>query len=182
MFLLYVDESGDTGMKPGGSPYFGLSALVIHELAWRSTAELILAFRRRLRDRYGLKLREEIHVSAFLRSPGELVRIPKSVRLRILREVLDFMESLPDANLLHVLVKKGGKTADYDVFDKAWQAMLQRFHNTIASRKFPGRKNSTDYGAVFADQTDEQKLRRLIRKMRRYSSEFGNSRLSPNSA
>jgi hypothetical protein len=169
MYLLYVDESGDTGMKAGASPFFALSGLVIHELVWHATIEAILDFRRNLRVQYGLKVREEIHVKTFLHKPGSLARIPKSVRLRILRDVLDFMESLPDANLIHILVRKAGKPPDYDVFDKAWQALVQRFHNTISHRKFPGPRNTQDYGLVVADRTDEPKLRLLIRKLRRYN-------------
>jgi hypothetical protein len=169
MFLLYVDESGDTGMLAGSSPFFGLSGLVVHELAWHQTIEAILDFRRQLRDQYGLKLKEEIHAKPFIHKPGDLARIPKDIRLRILRDVLDFLEGLPDINLIHILVKKSGHATTYDVFDKAWMVMLQRFHNTMSHRNFPGPRNSQDFGLVVADNTDEKKLRTLVRKLRRYN-------------
>jgi Protein of unknown function (DUF3800) len=35
MFLMYVDESGDSGV-PGVSPIFVLTGLVLHEPRWRT--------------------------------------------------------------------------------------------------------------------------------------------------
>lgn len=34
MFLMYVDECGDSGMGIGSSDYFILSGMVIHESMW----------------------------------------------------------------------------------------------------------------------------------------------------
>lgn len=169
MYFLYVDESGDTGLRAGASPKFILSGLVLHELTWHTTLDAIIAFRTDLKAKYGLKLREEIHAKDFIHSPGQLARIPKSLRLRILRDVLDFMEALPDASLLHVVIDKLGKPAGYDVFDNAWRALLQRFHNTLSFRNFPGPRNTKDFGVVVADRTDEPKLRTLTRRLRRFN-------------
>ena len=61
MYLLYVDESGDSGLHCSPSRYFALSGFVVHELRWHETLESIINFRKHLRDTYGLKLREELH-------------------------------------------------------------------------------------------------------------------------
>ena len=90
MFLLYVDESGDTGLVNSPTEYFILSGLVIHETRWDSVLSNIVDFRRQMRESYGLKLREEIHAAHLLQRPGELARIPKSLRLRLLRDVAQF--------------------------------------------------------------------------------------------
>jgi len=41
MFLMYVDESGDTGLTNSPVDYFVLSGLIIHELRWRTLQEPI---------------------------------------------------------------------------------------------------------------------------------------------
>jgi hypothetical protein len=91
------------------------------------------------------------------------------MRLRILRDVLDFEASLPDVSVIHVLVDKRGKPAVYDVFDSAWRTLVQRFHNTISHRNFPGPQNAQDLGLLIVDPTHEKKLRNLTRRMRIYN-------------
>jgi hypothetical protein len=183
MYFLYVDESGDIGIKNSPTKYFALSGLVVHELKWHETLETIINFRRILKAKYGLKLREEIHAAHLIHSPGVLARIHKSLRLQILRDVVDFEAQLANISILNVIVDKQSKTPTDDIFDIAWMTLIQRFHNPIANRNFPGPQNPQDYGILVVDQTDEPKLRILARKMRRYNpvpSRFGTgSRLIP---
>lgn len=169
MYLLYVDESGDTGMVNTQTRYFVLSGLVVHELRWNQTLDSVLVFRQTLRVKYGLKLREEIHAAHFMHRPKKVARIAKHRLLLLLHDVLDFEAALPDVSILNVIVDKHSKRPDYDVFDKAWTALIQRFENTISHRNFPGPQNPEDYGLVIVDKTDEKKLRNLARRMRRYS-------------
>lgn len=168
MYLLYVDESGDQGVVNSPTGYYALSGFVVHELRWNQTLEAIINFRRSLKTRYGLKLREEIHSGYFIHKPGPVSRIAKSLRLRLLRDVLDFQAQLQDINIINVIVNKSGKTA-VDIIDMAWTTLIQRFHNTISYRNFPGPQNPQDYGIIIADQTDEKKLRTTLRRMRRYN-------------
>jgi len=169
MYMLYVDESGDVGMVQGSSPYFVLSGFVVHELRWVSLINDIISFRRELRRRYGLKLREEIHAAHFLHRPGDLRRIRKDVRLRMLRDVLDYEASLADISIVNIVIDKQGKSPNYDVFEGAWMLLVQRFHNTISHRNFPGPQNPQDLGLLVADRTDEAKLRKLMRRLRRFN-------------
>jgi len=169
VYLLYVDESGDCGMTGSPGRYFVLSGVVVHELRWHATLDAIIDMRKNLRLVYGLKLREEIHAGEMIRKPGELARIPKSMRLRLLRDVLDFEATLPDVSVINVVVDKQGKPADYDVFEQAWKVLIQRFENTISHRNFPGPQNAQDYGLLVVDDTDEPKLRGLTRRMRIYN-------------
>lgn len=169
MYFLYVDESGDIGLNNSPTRYFVLSGLVVHEIKWHDTLEAIIDFRKYLKNAYGLKLREEIHSTDFIHSPGDLSRIHKSIRLKILREVIDFQTKLPHISILNIVVDKQGKTSDSDIFNIAWMTLIQRFHNTIDYKNFPGPQNPQDYGILITDQTDEPKLRLLARKMRRYN-------------
>ena len=179
--IIYVDESGDVGVNGSPTRYFCLSGLVFHELRWHETLEAVIGFRKDLRLCYGLKLREELHAAHYLHKPGDLKRIPKSIRLRILRDVIDFQASLPDLSIINVVVDKNGKGPTDDIFEIAWTTLIQRFHNTIAHKNFSGPQNPDDKGILIVDQTDEIKLRNLSRRMRRYNpvpSMFGGPSLA----
>lgn len=168
MFFIYVDESGDVGTNNSPTPFFCLSGLVVHELRWHDTLEAIINFRRSLRTRYGLKLRDEIHAAVLLSKPGDLRRIPKSLRLRLLRDTLDFQANLSDISIVNVVVDKAANQGR-DIFEIAWTTLIQRFHNTLSYRNFPGPQNSDDRGMLIVDKTDEVKLRALSRRMRVYN-------------
>lgn len=181
MYFLYVDESGDKGLDKSPTKCFVLSGLVVHELKWFETLETITNFRRFLKEKYGVKLREEIHASHLIHNPGDLARIPKSLRLQVLREIIDFEAQLSNISIINVIVDKQDKMPTDDIFDKAWGTLIQRFHNTIAYKNFPGPQNPQDYGLLVVDQTDEPKLRILTRKMRKYNpvpSMFGGGSMS----
>ena len=169
MYLMYVDESGDTGLINSPTRYFVLCGLVIHELCWEPCLEAIIDFRRAVRNRYGLKLREEIHSAQMLVTPGALSRINKGDRLAILRQFADKLASMPDLRVISVVVDKNGRSTGYDVFEKAWEALIQRFENTIRRHNFPGPSDPDGRGLLFPDNTDNKKLSKLLRRMRRYN-------------
>ncbi len=169
MYLMYVDESGDPGMVNSPSRYFVLSGVVVHERSWLPTLDALIAFRRRIRDHFGLKLREEIHAAHFIRGSDALSRIPKHDRLAILRHFADELAGLPDLNVINVVIDKQGKLASYDPFEKAWQVLIQRFENTIGFRNFRGPAGQDERGMIYADGDPQKKLTQLLRKMRRHN-------------
>ena len=146
MYLMYVDESGDSGLANSPIRYFTLTGMVIHELRWHEALQNIIAFRQRMRTRFGLLMREEIHAGSMLSRPGSLVRIKKNDRLTIIRHFLDELANTGFLNFINVVVDKHGKPAGYDPFEKAWQALIQRFENTLNHRNFPGPANPDDKG------------------------------------
>jgi len=169
MYLMYVDESGDPGLIKSPTRYFVLSGLVIHELRWNDYLNQIVAFRKRLRIKLGLKLREEIHAGHLLEQPKELIRIPRQDRLAIIRMFADELASMTDISIISVLNDKQGKPPHYDVFEATWTALLQRFDNTIRHHNFPGPGNNDERGIIIPDNTNNEKLRRLTRRLRRYN-------------
>jgi Protein of unknown function (DUF3800) len=182
MHLMYVDESGDPGLNNSPTPIFVLAGLVMHELRWREIIDEILAFRQRMRDSFGLRVREEIHAAPFINHPGSLVRIKKNDRLTILRHYADTLASIPDLSLISVIVDKSNKAPDYDVHQHAWQALIQRFENTLSHRNFPGPVNQDDRGIVYADGDVSGHLVKMMRRMRHYNpvpSKFGGYRNLP---
>jgi len=177
MYLMYVDESGDSGLKNSPTRYFILSGMVFHELHWKQILDDLIYFRRQLRNSTGLKLREEIHASDFLNKPGLLARIKRNDRLDILKQCIDWCASQNNISIINVRVDKQG--ASFDVFEKAWTVLTQRFENTVSHRNFPGAVNPDDRGLIIPDQTDNKKLQMLIRRMRRFNPIPHNRMLYP---
>jgi hypothetical protein len=169
MFLMYVDESGDTGLVNSPTRYFVLSGVVIHELIWREYLEVLIAFRRRMRLTFGLKLREEIHAAHFINRPGALVRIPRNNRLSIIRHFADEAANLRDINIINVVVDKAGKSAGYDVIEQAWRALVQRFSKTMSHRNFRGPANADERGLILPDMSEVKRITQTIRRMRRFN-------------
>lgn len=162
MYIMYVDESGDTGLTHSPTDFFVLSGIVVHERRWRDFLNTLIAFRKTLRNVHNLPIRTEIHASHYInRRPIELAR---HVRLAVLRNSLDELAKLEYISITNVVVRKAGKPADYDVFDNAWRTLFQRFENTMTHGNFPG-GFKYDHGIVVTDATAGRKLLRLVRKM-----------------
>lgn len=80
---------------------------------------------------------------------------------------MNWLNTQPDISVFSVCVDKNGKAKD--VFEMAWEKLIQRFENTIESRNFNGPKNEFEKGIILSDNTDGKKLTQLVRKMRHYN-------------
>lgn len=177
---MYVDESGDTGLARSPTTHFALSGLAIHESQWRSFVTQIAAFRRTMKAAYGLPVRTEIHASEYLRRPP-FPGMARFSRLAVLRNFIDELAKMNFISITNIVVDKTTKPAGYDVFTNAWQALFQRFENTLSYGNFPGAHNK-DFGIILTDATDGRKLQKLVRKMSVYNpvpSLFGPARNMP---
>ena len=162
MYMMYVDESGDTGLTGSPTDYFALSGIVVHELQWRSFMTSLVNFKKTMRAVYGLPVRAEIHASEFIKS--KVYGMNRHTRLAILRNTLDELAKLSSISVTSVIVDKTNKVAGTDVFEIAWKTLFQRFENTLMYGNFPGNFRK-DQGIVFTDATAGLKLLRLVRKM-----------------
>ena len=175
MYFCYIDESGDVGKVMSPSQFFVLSALCVHESAWQGLLDDLILFRRHLKKLYGLTMTEEIHASVFINgNPNLKAGISKNHKILILRECLRFLNSRDDLSIVTVRIEKNQNYTN-DVFEFAWKLLIQRIDNTLKAGNFPGQLKA-DKGLIISDNTDEIKLRRLLRKMRRFNfvpSRFG---------
>jgi len=170
MYLMYVDESGDTGLNPGASKYFVLSGLVVHETSWRAVLDRIIQFRKRMKSLYGLRQRDEIHAAQFINGQvHKTTGLRRDQRLNVLRAYIKEISQIPDIRLIHILVDKNGKLPGTDIFELAWKALIQRFENTLQHKNFPGSSNPVDHGIIFPDDGNIERLKQLLRKMRVYN-------------
>lgn len=166
---MYVDESGDSGIINSPTRYYILTGVVFHELLWSDTLTSLIAFRRDLKLLKGLKIRDEIHSSPFINGRGgSNIKIQRHERLDILKRCLTWLDAQPGISTFSIVVDKQGKTSD--IFELAWNALLNRYENTIIHGNFPGPKNASDKGIVISDNTEGEKLTKLIRKMRHFNT------------
>lgn len=165
---MYVDESGDSGKVNSPTRYYILTGIVFHELLWTDTLTSLVEFRRELKRLKGLKIKEEIHSVAFINRPGKLSRIRRNDRVDILKKCLTWLDSQPGLSTFSIVIDKQGKTTD--IFEMAWNALSNRFENTLIHGNFLGPKNATDKGMVISDNTEGQKLTKLMRKMRHFNT------------
>ena len=88
--MVYVDESGDTGTYNSPTKYFILSALIVHESNWIRFLDDLVDFRRKLRDTYHLKMREEIHAAEFFQSSKKYDHLKNMLNFRFAKRQLNF--------------------------------------------------------------------------------------------
>ncbi len=168
MYLMYVDESGDTGLDGSPTDHFVLTGFVVHEADWLDYLERLIAFRRRMGAAFGLPLRVELHASHLLTRPGALVSIAKNDRLNIIRAFAKEVARLAHARCICVHVDKTTKDPGYDVFERAWMVLIQHFSHSLAFGTLPRGTGIGEKGMVFPDDTDQVKLKRLLGRMRRH--------------
>ncbi len=182
MFLMYVDESGDCGAVSKGSPtnFFILTGLIIHESKWNSVLNELVSFRKMIRGTFGFSMREEIHASKMLSHHDSkmIASLKRNDRLTILRLFIKQLATLNDIRIINIVVNKKKRDESYNIFEKSWQVIIQRFENTIINDNFVPKGFSNDMGMILHDHTDDKKLRLILRKMRKFnyiphSKDFG---------
>ena len=99
--------------------YFVLRGIIVHETKWKNALTQLIDFRLRMRSRFGLLMKEEIHTGAMLTRPSGLVRIRKNDRLTIVRQFLDQIAAIADLRIISVCIDKQGK-ADRPLEQLLW--------------------------------------------------------------
>jgi hypothetical protein len=163
MYFMYIDESGDPGRYNGSNtPHFILSGLIVPVQDWRLALERITAFREEVKQRTGLAKREEIHSAELIRPGRQMAykQITNTARIQILRDFVGGMPGFfPNARILNVCLDKQ-QFPHYDEYlIPAWQRLLAGFEAFLGSQQA--------FGAVMSDATDANRLRGLLRTMRR---------------
>jgi hypothetical protein len=172
LFFMYVDESGDYGIERSPTSKVVLTGLVVHESQWRNCLTRIVKYRQASMSAFGLPVRKEVHAAEFLFKPGPDASIAKHDRLKIIRDFADLLASMADLVAINVVVSKVSKRTSQEVFEIAWTTLIQRFENTLRRCNFPGSHaagSAGAYGMIFPDNTDNKRLRALMRKMRHYN-------------
>ncbi|MBX7044842.1 MAG: DUF3800 domain-containing protein [Ignavibacteria bacterium] len=163
---MYTDESGDVGVNNSPTNYFILSSIIFQENHWLNLLNDIVNFRRDLKRKYGLKIKDEIHASEFISGNGLNANIKSIIKYRRLSILRDCLEWLNSRNEISIITVCADKSNGGDIFYKTWDRLIQRFENTLLKNNFPGPQNN-DKGIVISDNTDGGKLTKLLRSKRK---------------
>jgi hypothetical protein len=175
MYFMYVDESGDPGpydlTKPAhlrATRHYIVSGFIIPAEEWRNYLTYFLDVRRYIKKKYGLPVRVELHGSELIRpKKSEAIKNvgPRYKRIALYQDALGSLtQGMTRARFINVHLDKQkpvyASSSKRDIQDLVWNRLLQRY-STYLQKSCNG-----DTGLVFADETNEAKVRGLLRKMR----------------
>jgi Protein of unknown function (DUF3800) len=175
VLIAYIDESGNTGdPSRGGSLTFVLGCVLLDSAHWPEAFDGLLNFRRRIRDKFGVRMRAEIKANYLLRNSGDLrpYGLGQGARRLIYRAHMRVLASLGIRAFAVVIDKRTGYTSPTACFDLAWETLLQRLEKTSSTER-------TEF-LVIHDEGENDAVRRWVRKARRYltaGSAFGTGTL-----
>lgn len=173
VWLAYVDESGDAGYK--GSRTYTLGCVLVQAAVWPDVFDDLLRFRRFLRDRFRIRVRDEIKANYLLRGGGPLknLNLGDGQRHAIYRQHIRLLPKLQLQAFAVVIQKEAIQIKDaFNPRDVAWEFLLQRLERLSTSSNTPL--------MVIHDEGDSLQIRKLVRKARRANtagSAFGTGRL-----
>lgn len=165
MYLCYMDESGDPGVHPGSpTPTYTVSALFVHETEWVSIFDNLIAFRRYLRDSFGIRMRAEIKATQLVRGSGpwSTAGLGDNARKRIFRAFMRFQQKNGAEMAYAVVVDKSNLATTSEVRERAWRYALQRVERTMNAR--------SERVMIVPDAGQYHWMRQLSREMRRHST------------
>lgn len=164
VLIAYVDESGDTGdpTLSGSSSCFALGCVLVEVDDWPDAFNALLDHRRRLRDTFGVLLRDEIKANYLIRGSGDIARhgLSPHARHRIYRSQLRTLSHLPARAFGVVTDKQRTGWTGTTCFDETWLTLLQRLERTT---HYEGKKPLL----IIHDEGENDAVRKLVRKARR---------------
>lgn len=177
MYLAYVDESGDDGRE--GSQTYALGCVMVDGSAWAETFDRLIAFRRFVRDAFGLRIRDEIKANYLLRNAGPFRdltnQLSEVARFKLYRSCMRIQPKL-NLSTFSVVIDKmraNERSGTRPASDIGWEYLLQRLERRASHE-------NTEILLVH-DEGDTLTIRKRARKARRAGSAgsaFGTGLLS----
>jgi len=144
MFLMYVDESGDTGFPksgafpPSGGPttHFVRVGVVVHSWKWWSTNEVI----KRFKESHGLAWDSEIRAHDIRANKGAFSGWNEQDRAVFLSDFLDTVEKELDVSIIAVSIDKtkvdASRAKRYsDPSVCSFEFLLERYNSFLGDQK-----------------------------------------------
>lgn len=164
--LAYVDDSGD-------SSTYVLGALLIPGEQWLPVQDQLIAFRSRLSQKQGFRMRYELHATEIIAGGGKWKALNVQVRTRfgIYKAALREVASLsPVARVIGVVVDSQNPHLRTSPREEAWDVLLQRLE------RFAFFEKSTCL--LIHDEGGNRTVRTMARRKRRFGyapAAFGGS-------
>jgi len=148
MFLLYVDESGKSGLKDATQPYFVLAGVVVKNADWRAIETVFDKKVEAIRPRSGRPADWEIHMTDVENGKGHCAGMKRSDRRLLCDAVLDLIDQFDLTLIVMVLDKKKMQTrkqwSTKPPDDWAYEFMVERYQHLLRRRQ--------ELGIVVADE------------------------------
>jgi Protein of unknown function (DUF3800) len=163
VLLAYADESGDPGpIDAGGSLTYTVGCVLLDAEAWPEAFDGLLAFRRRLRDTFGLPMRAEVKASHLIQGGGAFrpLGLAPAQRGLIYRAHLRSVAQLGAVRAFAVVLDKRSISATGAALaEMGWTTLLERLERTSHYENQPF--------MLVHDEGDNSLVRRVTRKARR---------------
>jgi hypothetical protein len=156
--LVYIDESGDSGLKEESSKTYTLGCVMVEASNWSSALNILKNHRRGLKSSFGIQLRREVKSNYLMRGSGDLTsfNLSPSQRSWIFRSYMRMIARQEYMVCFSVVVHKDGLQSNSEVVEKAWTALLQRLERTSQTL---GQRPVL----IIHDSGDNDLIRRILR-------------------
>ena len=173
-FLIYIDESGDPGFG-SPAPHYVLSGFIVPAHHWRTALTALVDIRRKIKQRFNFPMRLELKGSALFdpryakKEHRSIYRAigKRNVRLSLYRFYLRELANLCPQFGIHTFSIHANKALisqrhhhQRDVLLMAWEKLYNRFDLFLQRSKPPG------IGLIIPDETENKKVRLILRRMR----------------
>lgn len=171
MHLAYLDESGNPGVN--GSRSYTVACVIVEDRRWLGALDQLVAFRRFLKERFGLPVRAEVKANYLLQNKGAFreLELSEGARFGIYRGFMRLQAKL-ELKCFAVVIDKQKQQATADPRRIAWDTTFQRLERFSTKTDTPL--------LVIHDEGDAGLIRRLTRESRRRGiagSAYGFARL-----
>ena len=162
MYLAYLDESGDAGLRNSPTRYFVLSCVLVNEAHWLNTLDLLVELRRSLRRQYNIPTRPELKAKHLKTGRGPLGQCQLSLasRIRLYRDLLQYEGQGLNIKAFSIAIEKQrARNLGWEPRYAAWTFAIQRIN------RFCG---TSDSAMIFPDEGHGHFIRLRLRHMRRH--------------
>lgn len=164
MYILYVDESGDTGhfhpdSSNTGTPYFILAGLIISVEKWHDSLILLKNSRTLIAKNYHFPYVEEIHCSELInRNKKAYNQISKKDSWDIIYDFSRAISNIPEAHILTAVIdKKTSNINNEDYLKVVITDLYSQFQEFLDSK--------ASYGIVVLDKVNNNKVSVIVRQI-----------------
>lgn len=106
MHFVYLDESGDSGLKNSPTKHYILAGFSIHHGDWQALAVRLREFRAKMATRYGYPAEAELHASELLGAAPFIHGVSRPDRLLLARSLIYMLSRCPEIRTFAWVVRK----------------------------------------------------------------------------
>jgi Protein of unknown function (DUF3800) len=139
VFLLYVDESGKSGLKDPHQPFFVLAGVVVKNEDWRAIERQFDKTIEAIIPRAGRPVEWELHMADIQHGQGHFKGLPRKDRRRLCTALIDLIDGFDLTLIAMVIDKKAIPSkkawAKKPPEDWAYEFLIERYQHLLRRRQ-----------------------------------------------